>query len=73
MKIEVELGPELFHFTTFANWCDTAAGKFHHAGVNGDRVLCLDTKGRICTKGKEFMRARDDDSFPVRVYAKLLD
>lgn len=30
------------------------------------RAICFDTKGRLCRIGKDFMRARDEDAFPVR-------
>lgn len=67
----VELGDEMFMFSTFDNWCDTAQHKFKNAGVRSNDVLALDSKGRICQKGFEFMRARDEEAFPVRVYRAL--
>jgi hypothetical protein len=29
-------------------------------------ALCFDTKGRICRMGADFIRARDEKTFPVR-------
>lgn len=69
--ITVAAGRELFEFTTFENWCNSAQSKFMLAGVTGKDVLCIDSQGRVCQKGLEFMRARDDGSFPVRVYLAL--
>lgn len=72
-KINVVVGDELFDFSTFENWCNTAQHKFNTAGVLSKDVLCVDANGRICQKGSEFLRARDDGAFPVRVYRALCD
>jgi hypothetical protein len=29
------------------------------------RAICFDSRGRICACGKDFMRARDENAFPV--------
>ncbi len=68
MKIEVEVSEELFHFVVFEDWCDNARRRFEFEAMRSSDALCVDAKGRICAKGKEFMRARDDGAFPVRVY-----
>lgn len=71
--LTLELGELLFDFKSFDNWCDTAKMKFKAHGVSGQTIghqfaICIDTKNRVCQSGKEFMRARDEDAFPVRVY-----
>lgn len=70
--LQVTVGKKLFEFSTFDNWCDTAKWKFADAGLSGRYALCIDTKGRICTKGAEFMRARNEGAFPVRVFAAVV-
>lgn len=30
------------------------------------RTICFDTKGRICRNGRDFARAHDEETFPVR-------
>lgn len=30
------------------------------------RAVCFDALGRLCRSGADFMRARDEDAFPVR-------
>jgi hypothetical protein len=72
-KITVMAGDEVFSFSDFENWCDTARDKFAVAGLRGADSLCVDTQDRLCRSGKEFMRAQDDGSFPVRVYRALCD
>jgi hypothetical protein len=72
-EITVTVGDEVFSFSDFENWCDTAKNKFMNAGLRGPDTLCMDTRGRLCKSGKEFMRARDDWSFPVRVFRALCD
>ena len=71
--ITVNAGDEVFSFSDFENWCDTAKKKFEGAGLRGRNVICIDTRGRVCHSGREFMRARDDRSFPVRVFKVLCD
>ena len=68
MKILVEVVSEVFRFADFEDWCDTARRKFESAGMHSMDALCVDAKDRVCAKGKEFIRARDDGAFPVRVY-----
>ena len=70
-KILIEVGEELFQFSSFDNWCDTAKSKFRKANVRGQDVICLDSRGRICVKGLEFMRAARQKTFPLRVFDKL--
>jgi hypothetical protein len=63
------LGKFLFKFDDFDNWCDTAREKFSDSGHKGEDTVCMDEKGRVCKWGEHFMRARDDNSFPIRVYS----
>ncbi len=41
--------------------------------VRSEDVICVDAKGRMCVKGMEFMRARDENTFPIKVYKILID
>ena len=34
-------------------------------------AVCIDTKGRRCNVGKDFMRARDEGTFPVRYFWEM--
>jgi hypothetical protein len=31
--------------------------------------VCTDTRGRICSIGRDFMRARDEQTYPVTAYS----
>lgn len=58
-------------FDTFDDWVNDASraltGK---TGSVGEKLgaVCFDTKGRRCNVGKDFSRARDDGSFPIRYF-----
>lgn len=65
---QVQLGPELFHFDSFQQWVDKAQGWFKSAGQRSCDHICLDAAGRVCMIGRDFMRARDEGTFPVTVY-----
>ena len=67
-QIKIMVRGPVFSFPDFNNWCDTAKHKFRIAGLKDYEVLCVDDRGRACISGKEFMRARDDGSFPVNAY-----
>ena len=36
------------------------------------QAICVDAKGRRCTLGGHFMRARDDDAYPVRYFFECI-
>lgn len=56
--------PVIRQFKDFQTWVNKAP-----TWVNGG--TCLDTKGRILRNGADFMRARDEGSFPVAVLHKV--
>lgn len=61
-------------FTTFDDWVNTATRKLANRTCETSGctmpvpAMCVDTKGRRCYQGGDFMRARDDGSFPVRYF-----
>lgn len=53
-------------FETFATWVGRASSWLTKPRRYGERPVCFDAKGRICQQGSDFMRARDENAFPVR-------
>lgn len=49
-------------FRSFDSWVNKAT-----TWINRD-AICVDAKGRRCLIGADFMRARDEDAFPVRFF-----
>jgi hypothetical protein len=47
-------------FQSFQEWVNKAA-----SWIGGTNSLCVDAQGRICRMGMDFMRARDEGTFPV--------
>lgn len=70
--ISVTVGCKLFQFSSFNDWVNNARWRFQEAGVRGEDVISVDAAGRICLSGKEFMRARDENQFPIIVFAARL-
>lgn len=70
--LSINVGEKLFSFHNFAFWCNKAPSLFRENGVTGNDVICLDQKGRICQIGRQFMRARDEDTFPIDVYRAVI-
>lgn len=54
-------------FESFTEWLNKASSWLtRHEDYSKDfRVICWDSKARICRIGADFMRARDEDAFPV--------
>jgi len=72
-EVKVQLGEEICTFWSFENWCAKASTWLPNCGVPEHLYICIDAKGRICKKGKEFNRAKDENAFPVKVYCVLLE
>lgn len=72
-QLQITVGEKLFEFDTFNCWVNKAQGWFQSSGYTARDSICVDTKGRICLSGREFGRARDEDAFPVTVYAAIND
>jgi hypothetical protein len=51
-------------FETFQTWVDKASSWLARRGA--EQAICLDAKGRLCSMGRDWMRARDESAFPVR-------
>lgn len=58
-------------FEDFSDWVNSASRRIGESHCPLDtvgqpiRAICLDTKGRRCQVGGDFMRARDEKTFPV--------
>ncbi len=70
----IKIGRKLFEFATFDDWVDNARRRFgdYRASVDylaSQRTLSLDKQGRVCLHGKDFIRADEDRTYPIRVYS----
>lgn len=54
-------------FDTFQQWVQKASSWLTRR-ENWEKypAICFDNQGRWCRIGKDFMRARDEDTFPVQ-------
>ncbi len=75
--VSIEVGDQLFAFHSKMDWVNKAQSKFRDAQAAGllrqsfeqtQDWLCIDAKGRVCTKGAEFDRAEKEGTYPVRVF-----
>ena len=56
-------------FNTFAAWVNKASSwltRHPDYDPTSFRATCYDARGRLCKSGKDFMRARDENTFPVK-------
>lgn len=61
--------PALFTFTTYEHWQNVAPELYDRHQARPHNSLALDALGRPCTHGAHFGRARDEQTYPIRVYA----
>lgn len=59
---------ELFQFADFQQWINKGESWYHQHGARPINSISVDSAGRICTAGREFIRAREEGTFPVKVY-----
>lgn len=71
--INIVVGPKLFTFDNFTQWVNRAASWFANSAANPHDCVCLDRQGRICSAGWDFHKAREENMFPVTVYASRPD
>jgi hypothetical protein len=58
-------------FCDFNDWVNSASRRLTVASDSNGMDLspiCVDTQGRRCHNGRDFMRARDEGTFPVRYF-----
>lgn len=72
-KLELQVGRELFRFSSKEHWINKAKGWFERARevhrIGHEDFVCVDTRGRLCRYGRHFSRAEREDTFPIIVYA----
>lgn len=71
--LTVTVGEYLFEFRNFEHWVAKARSWFLIYRVRSDDCIGIDTEGRICPTGKQYMRARDEGTFPIRVYRTIVE
>lgn len=60
---EIPDRPHDGEFHSFMNWVSKAT-----SWIGGTNPLCVDAKRRVCRTGRDFIRARDEDTFPIRFW-----
>lgn len=73
--LSITVGEYLFEFASYIQWVNKAPSWFGNLGSYQRRqdVICIDTKGRICRTGKQFMRADREGAFPIKVFQATVD
>lgn len=69
----MQLGHELFSFTSEQHWINKAQSWFANCGYDRKDYIAVDSIGRVCVKGLEFMRASKENTYPITVYKLLCD
>lgn len=67
--LHINVGEPLLQFDSYQQWVNRARTWFEGLGKGSYEYICVDVSGRVCTCGKQFMRARDENTYPITVYA----
>ena len=59
----------LFEFHSFSRWVHLASSLFNIYKPKRAKTICLNKNKEVCKIGADFMHARDNDLFPIKVYA----
>ena len=72
--MEINLGPERCSFASYTDWVNHAntrlGGIPYHQRAD---TVCVDSAGRICRIGRDFIQARKDKTYPVVAYTLRQD
>jgi len=64
ININAELICEFSNFNSWVNHASSWLGRL----PKYTQYICVDTNGNICDIGEDFMKARDNNRFPVKAY-----
>ncbi len=67
-QVVIAVNRLLFEFASFTHWVNKADALYAPYKPISQALICVDAVGRVCTSGYEFERARDEQTFPVRVF-----
>lgn len=69
-EITVRVEDEIFEFENYDQWVNKGQSWFAPYKALSDHryLMSVDAKGRICVWGWEFIRAKAEEAFPVKVY-----
>lgn len=68
MKTTIAHGPEITRFDSFDDWSERGHIVFRMRDGGPANVVHVDVRGRICTRSSHYLRARNEETFPVIVY-----
>ena len=69
MKKQIEIfTDEVVVFHTFQQWVNHASSRLGGYDKREYKLLCIDKEGLACENGADFMKARDENRFPVTCY-----
>lgn len=67
-EITIYVWKYLYEFSSMNEWVSKASKRHRVSGLTEGEALYVDAKGRICTIGRHFRIAKEENAFPVRVY-----
>jgi len=68
MRIEIEVSEAKFEFASISDWRDRAESLHSAHDLSMYNSIAIDALGRICSLGRDFLRAQTEGAYPVKVY-----
>lgn len=66
--MQIQTGPLLFQFDSKQEWINKAQRIWKKNLVRAEETILIDSHGRVCRIGKDFMSAETDNAYPIKVY-----
>ncbi|MBA4852065.1 hypothetical protein [Emticicia sp. BO119] len=57
----------VFEFKSYFDWINNASNKFKPYG-NRFPIVCVNTEGKICHNGADFMYSLQNNLYPIKAY-----
>ncbi|MFK5950959.1 MAG: hypothetical protein QM500_19580 [Methylococcales bacterium] len=71
-ELKVILGEELFEFSDEQEWINTANMQYSRHEEHKDNTIAIDAEGRVCKRGPQFIRARVEKAYPIKVFVQVV-
>lgn len=69
----IQHGKLLFSFESYETWLNTNKSIYKALGLKPAYTVAIDSQGRMCAWREHFSTARDEGTFPIRVYLLRVD
>lgn len=67
-ELTIKVSEHVFTFNDFPHWLLENRTLSDRLQLPKDRLIMVDSAGRVCAKTSDYYRAKLDNTFPIKVY-----